>query len=86
MNTNTNTRYIVMTARAAVPGNRRTYDGQRVALVEVDGAFNGTPAAISERAPGVRRIIRDYGLGGAQAVVAAEAMKTRLEAQRAAGR
>jgi hypothetical protein len=66
-----------MTSTISIPTNRRTLTGQRVALVEVEPTFAGIPAAISERAPGVRRIVRDYGLSGL--VADAEALKTRME-------
>lgn len=75
-------RYIVMTSRAAVPGPRRTYDAPRVALVEIEPGFVGTPAAISARVPGVRRIVRDYGTDASgSGAAAANALKARMEAQ-----
>jgi hypothetical protein len=81
----TTPRYVIMTTRAAVPGPRRQYDAQRTALVEVEPGFQGTPAAISARAAGVRRIVCDYGTDASgSGAVAAGALKARLEAQAAA--
>lgn len=50
-------RFIIMTASAPHAG-KGTY--KRVAVVEVDAAFEGTPSMISPRAKGVRRIVQTW--------------------------
>lgn len=66
-------RYAVLTQPVNVPCQRRTVTGLRVALVEVAPGFQGTPRTIREGAPGVSRIVRDYGLASAGTVAQAEA-------------
>jgi hypothetical protein len=74
----TTPQYAVLTTNVSVPGARRSYAAQRVALIEVEPGFRGTPSAISTRVAGVRRVVRDFGTGQ-QAVIAAEQLKARLE-------
>jgi len=51
-----NSRYIVMEAGAKRVGKFGNYI--RVAVVELDPSFEGRPTMISERAKGVKRIVR----------------------------
>lgn len=51
--------HIVMTALAKMPTScRGKY--MKVAVVELEDGFNGTPKMISTRAHGVKRIVKEY--------------------------
>lgn len=52
-------RYIVMTACAKVPTSWKwQHKRRKVAVVELEEGFEGLPKMISERARGVRQIVR----------------------------
>ena len=52
-------RYIVMTAAARMPASCKGRYA-RVAVVELEPGFTGSPKMISERARGVRRIVETW--------------------------
>jgi hypothetical protein len=62
MTNTTNARLMVMTSTPHLKGKARRFgrDYLRIALVELEDGFQGRPKMISERAIGVRRIVRDY--------------------------
>ncbi|SDG59461.1 hypothetical protein SAMN05216338_1001846 [Bradyrhizobium sp. Rc2d] len=83
--------WIVMTASASMPSNCRGIY-RNVAVIEIEKA-GIVPKMISERARGVRRIVRHYGpqsvgktdrCAYACAVASAEAMCTKLRDEHAA--
>ena len=60
--TNTTARLMMMTSTPQLKGKARRFgrDYLRIALVELEDGFEGRPKMISERAIGVKRIVRDY--------------------------
>ncbi len=59
MTTTAASRYIVQTAAACMPGCcKGTY--RRVAVLELEPGFEGTPKMISSRARGVRRVVATW--------------------------
>lgn len=72
-------RYVVMTT-AAKRSARVRYT--RIAVVELTPDFDGTPCVLDARAPGVSRIVYDYGASGdvTDALVRAEDVRARFEA------
>lgn len=72
-------RYIVISQPIHVPGALRATAGQRVALVEVEPGYRGTPQTISVRTPGVRRIAGEWNGTGIEPALAANRLKARLE-------
>lgn len=83
-------RFIVMTATAQVPSRmRRNGSYKRVAVIEIEAGFEGTPSMISERARGVARIVETWercNVGKttrsafARAMAEAEALAAKLNA------
>lgn len=58
--TTTAPRYIIMTATAQMPRAKTFGVYKRVAVVELEPGFEGTPKMISERARGIARIVESW--------------------------